>query len=400
MEIFVSRLPVFDADKSACGYELAFRTGFDTYYDSLNTNTAAADFMAFVNFGELSDGKNGYVNYSREMLMRGFPVLLPSETMISGLPADIPVDNALVSACEKLKKHGYTLMINGLTPSLLDNPLLKMAEIATVDFESNESADRLSIIEQLKPSCVQMMAKNIGSQDAFDEAKKWGYSFFLGDFFTKPVPQPDGKIPTTKIGQLRLLAKVSTPRLSYDELVEVIQVDVALTFKLMKFMNSVWFGFRHEIKSIKHALVLLGPAEIRRWVAMATVKTLGEDKPNELMALALTRAKVAEQMAPQMNMADESNELFLLGMFSVIDALADAPMNTILEDLPLSEPIKQALLEQPGKYHDILELIKAYESGKWDLFAELASSTGLEEDAVPAMFRSAVKWANEALAEM
>ena len=244
------------------------------------------------------------------------------------------------------------------------------------------------------------MAKNIDSDEEFEQAQQWGYSFFHGDFFTKPAPSPDGEIAPTKLGHLKLLAEIGRPTLSYDELADVIQADVALTFKLLRFMNSAWFGFSHEIKSIKHALVLLGPAEIRRWVAMATIQSVGADKPNELLLLSLTRAKVAEGLAGDVELTDASTELFLLGMFSVIDALTDTPMPGVLADLPLADPVKQALLKKDGKYRDILELMLAYEAGQWDAFSDIVAKLGLDEQVIPGLFRSGLKWAHEALAEL
>jgi EAL and modified HD-GYP domain-containing signal transduction protein len=165
-------------------------------------------------------------------------------------------------------------------------------------------------------------------------------------------------------------------------------------------MNSAWFGFRSEIRSIRHALILLGPKEIKKWFALIALHHMATDKPHELILRAIARAKIAEGIAPLVGMADHSSELFLLGMFSLIDALVDAPMAEIMAKLPLDQQIKKALLGEDCPFRTVYNMIIAYEKGEWDAFSGHAGKLRLDEKILPGLFTDSLKWANEAFTIM
>ncbi|MFW6062403.1 MAG: EAL and HDOD domain-containing protein [Planctomycetota bacterium] len=401
MEVFAARHPIFDAQQEVYGYELQFRQGFDEYYDQLESDTAAVDFMAFVNFGELVDGKVGLVPFTRNLVMKGFPALLPQESMITGVSAADGGDGPFLTALEKLsRKYGYRLALTGATPQRLANGLVDLLDIVDVDFQQTDESQQQGVIERIRDAKAEALARNLTTAEEFEKALQLGYVYFQGDFFTKPVIKPGKKVSSEKINYVRLLNQVNSRDLSYDQIEEVIKQDVALTYKLLQFMNSAWFGLRYEIHSVKHALVMLGPQEIRRWVSVVAVRNVGDDKPRELLVRSLTRARVAERLGTVAKVPGEASDLFLLGMFSLIDALTDLPMEQVLEDLPLDEQVKAALLGTGGQFAAVFDVITSYESGAWDEFAYAARSLQLEENAVPALFREGVTWANQALAEL
>lgn len=400
MEVFVARHPVFDADKEVHAYELAFRSDFDTYYSALDQDRAAVDFMAFVNFCELANGKRGLVNFTRNLVMRGFPVLLPKESMTTVLPSDTPADAGILNACSKLRTLGYMLAVSDFSPRHADNPLLEFVEIAKVDFDGLSAADIEKACQILRERNIKPLAMNVQTVAQFDKAVEWGFEFFQGEFFSKPIVRPGKDISANKMTYLRLLNEVNRAELSYDEIEALVKQDVAMTYRLLKFMNSAWFGLKYEIHSIKHALVMLGPQEIKRWVSLLAVRKTAEDKPRELLIRSLTRAKAAEQIAPLVGMGEASSELFLLGMFSVIDALVDKPMAEVLDMLPLNDNIKQALTTGRGKYGPMHCGILAYERGDWEAFSAAAQALGIDEDAIPDIFRKSLRWANQALQEI
>jgi len=400
MEVFVARHPIFDEHKDVYGYELGFRSGFVTYYEALEKDKSAVDLMAFVNFGELTDGKKGFVKFPRNLLAMGFPVLFSSDAMTAGVPGTIDGDPQILAQCRELKSCGYTLAITDFRHEYLDSPLLEFADIAEIDFPETPAAQRPELCRQLSERGIRSLARQVETSEEFDQAVSWGYSYFHGPFFTKPVTRPDNEIAAGKLTYLRLLREVNSPALSYDEIADLVEQDVALTYKLLRFMNSAWFGLRFEVRSVKHALVLLGPKEIRRWVALAAVRSTGEDKPYELLVRSLTRAKAAEQIALLTDLKNKAPELFLMGMFSLIDALTDNPMSAVLAELPLKEAVKEILLEDSGPYKAIHDTLTSYEQGDWELFSTSVEGLGIDENALPPLFRASTKWANDALAEM
>ncbi|MCD6304182.1 MAG: HDOD domain-containing protein [Planctomycetes bacterium] len=400
MEVFVARHPVFDSNKEVYGYELEFRRGFDAYYEALESEKESVDLMAFVNFSELTDGKKGFVSFSRGLLLINFPVLFDHRAMIATIPGDMKVDEEILARCAELKQLGYTLAVNDFTEHLLGSPFLEYATYVGVDFATVSPEVRRELCERLAGWNVQAIARNLATYEEFDEAVRSGYKHFHGEFFSKPLARPNKKIAANKLTYLQLVKEVNAPSLSYDDIANLIERDVAMTYRLLRFMNSAWFGLRFEVRSVKHALVLLGPKEIRRWATMVAVRNTGDDKPEELLLRSLTRAKAAEQIAELANMPKEAPEMFLMGMFSVIDALTDKPMEEILEKLPLKDQIKQALVGGTGVYRNVYDTVVAYEQGDWDLFSTSAAALGIEEAGIPKIFRSSMKWAGEALREM
>jgi EAL and modified HD-GYP domain-containing signal transduction protein len=152
-----------------------------------------------------------------------------------------------------------------------------------------------------------------------------------------------------------------------------IKREPSLTFKLFRYLNSAAFGFRMEIHSVNQALSLLGEQEIRKWIAVVAMSVMADGKPGELMTVPLVRGRFCELLAPLAGMADQASDLFLLGLLSVVDAILDQPLDVILEELPVRNDIKEALLEQDVSYRDVLDIATALERADWDKVTALTT---------------------------
>ena len=397
MDVFVARLPVFEGDKVVLGYELVFRSDFQDYYKAAQAHKATVDLMAFVNFNELTDGKRGFVDFSKELLMMEFPLLFSAESMIASLPADMPVDDDVLERVKDLKTRGYTIALSNFTVESLQSPLASLASIVKLETSLLTSQEQKRICAMCKSLGVKVLARGIVLPEQLKVATGLGYDYFQGEFFSKPVVTPSREIGANQLICLRLLQEVNQAELSYDKVAAVIQQDVSMTYRLLKLINSAWAGLRYEVRSVRHALVLLGPIEIKRWASLLAVNQAGQDKPTELLRLSLTRAKFAEQLALLAGMKRQAPELFLVGMFSVLDALIDQPMGQILSEVALGENVKSALLGGTGEYKVVYETMLAYEHAQWPLFADLAATMGIAESAVPDLFRQSLTWANQAM---
>lgn len=406
MELFVAREPVFDRRKNVYAYELFFRAGFHQYFRTLDAvevlraEQTSVDLMDFVRLDELTDGKRGFVQFTRDLLTRAIPRLLPSQILIVGLPADLVPDVEILGVCQRLREAGYMMSMED--SFVLRHPasaVARFADVVRVDFSRTGEEDRRTLRGMLHGETV-LLARGIAENDQLEQARAQGYACFQGDFFHKPVVTPGKKFKESKLAYFRVLREVNRPELSLDELEACIKLDVAMTYKLLRFMNSAWFGLRYAVDSIKHALVLLGPKEVKKWASLLAIGHTGADKPRELLLRSLTRAKVGEQLAPLVAMPGSASELFLMGMFSVIDALMDRPIAELLEDLPLNEEVKATLLGESSRFRVVYDLILAYEEGQWDLFSSYAGSLDLDESVIPELFRNSSKWANNALEVM
>ena len=398
MDVRIARQPIFNERKETYGYELLFCSGFEDYHAAMASQAETEDFVAF---DELTGGKVGLVQFTPELLKTDLPALFPSDTIIVELPGELVVNEETIGLCRKLKESGYSLAMNDVfVVRNRKTDLAKFADIIKVDFPQAVSDQRDAIIRRLIPENGMMLAQNVDSAADFELAVTRGFSLFQGDFFTKPAEAAGKKIEGTKLAYLQILREVNRPNISYDDLEEVIKRDVDMTYRLLRTMNSAWFGLTYQVESVKHALVLLGPAEIKRWFSMLVIRDSGMNKPDELLRRALGRAKMGELLAPMTGLRDTASELFLMGMFSLIDALTDMPLMDVLTDLPISERVKAALLGGPGPFRTVFETIISYEAGDWEWFTSSTTQLGADEKEVSNIFRKAMAWADTALSEV
>ena len=413
MELFVARQPIFDGNQGLYAYELLFRAGLEDYCSAQDADEAvdAADAddaddadeesVDFLKFAELTDGKRGFVHFTRDLLRDEISPILPRDMVIVGVPENIRPDAEVVATCRRLSRSGYTLAMDDLfVLQYRYTDITQFADIIRVDFHRAGTEERKVICDEFGAANVTMMAQNVETAEEFDQAVEMGYSCFHGDFFAKPVHHPGKPINGTKLAYLEVLREVNSPAISYDELESYVRKDVDMTHKLLRFINSTWFGLRHQVDSIKHALVLLGPKEIKKWFSLLIIRRAGMDKPDEVLLRTLSRAKLAEDIAPLAKLSGESGELFLMGMFSLIDVLTDTPIMDVLDGLALNNRVRAALLGESGKFRCILETILSYEKGDWDWFSASAAALAVDEAAIPKLSHNALKWATLALREV
>lgn len=399
MEIYCAREPIFDQTRNVFGYDLRFRTGFQEYYDRLCPE-ATSEPIPFFKFRELTDGRKGFVTASKDLLLNLNTSVFPKGLVALAVPNEIPPEEDVLFACKRLRTAGVPIVKNHVQPKERDNPLLDVLDIARVDYKAVSPEDRQAVCDVLKKKNVKTLATNVDTTEDFEHAASNGFHYFQGEFFLRPMAAPSTEIHANKLTYLQVMNEVFKPSLLYDELAGLIEQDVSMSYKLLKFINSAWFGLKYEIKSIKHALVLLGPQEIKRWLSVAVIRDTGQDKPYELLLRCLSRAKLAELIAEQLSgFSRRASELFLMGLLSPIDALIDQPMNVVLDGLPVSAGIKATLLGKRGGLRDIYDLILAYEQGQWDDFSQIADTLRLDETAMPDMVSAALKWGNNILSE-
>jgi EAL and modified HD-GYP domain-containing signal transduction protein len=194
------------------------------------------------------------------------------------------------------------------------------------------------------------------------------------------------------LAYLELLRAATAPEFDIQELASKIKHEASLTFRLLRYLNSAAFGLRSEIHSVPHALSLLGERELRKWIAVVSVGVLADGKPDELMVVPLVRGRFCELLAPLAGMPGHANDLFLMGLLSVMDAILDQPLESILAELPVRGEIKDALQARTGLYWQLLELAIAHERADWEKVSALVSETGMNEEQVSALYVSAVDW--------
>ena len=236
-----------------------------------------------------------------------------------------------------------------------------------------------------------MARMNPSSQESLDT----GYTYFQGYFFSRPVSMAGKDVPAFKIHLLQILAEISRSDLDFARLADIIQREMSLSYKLLRYINSVFFRRRCQINSIKHALSVLGEIEVKKLLSLIVLASLGRDKPEQLAVLAVIRAKFCESLAPHAGIPQRAQDLFLMGLFSLLDAIVDQPLADILSGMPLADDIKAALLGEDGRLHDLYPYTLAYEKGDWEQVSTHATRLELHEAEIPSPYRQAVEWCQQ-----
>ncbi|MEI6126799.1 MAG: HDOD domain-containing protein [Pseudomonadota bacterium] len=402
MEVFVARQPIFDSSKNVIAYELLFRSSLDNFYDvsldgDKSTSKVITCSLLIIGLDTLTKGKKAYINFTKNLLLRGAPFMIPKELIAVEILETVAPDSVVVKACRELKKAGYMLVLDDFVFAEQYRPLIELADVIKVDFLSPDVENRKRVIRNCDNKKIKFLAEKVETVDVFQEALDLGYTYFQGYFFSKPVIIRGRDIPGSKVNYLRVLHEVNSPGIEFEKLEEIIKRDVSLSYKLLRFINSAFFKFSIKVESIKHALFLLGLKEIKKWASVLALSGMGFDKPQELLMVSLIRARFCETLAEKIGQQSRTSDFFITGLFSVIDALIDRPMQEILVDLPIADDIKQALLGEDNNLHDVFFLAVSYEKGNWEQTHTCARKLRINEAELPDIFFNSVSWANVAL---
>jgi EAL and modified HD-GYP domain-containing signal transduction protein len=304
----------------------------------------------------------------------------------------VPPDREVVEACRRLKQAGYTIALDDFVDSPRWAPLLDLADIIKVDFRITPPAERAALVTRYAGRNFQMLAEKVETQGEYAAAMRMGYSLFQGFFFCRPEMLRHRALPSSKLAYMELLGAATAEEFDIRELARKIKHEASITFRLLRYLNSAAFAFRSEIHSVEHALSLLGARELRKWIAVIAVGVLADGKPDELMTVPLVRGRFCELVAPLAGMTAHANDLFLMGLLSVMDAVLDRPLQEILAELPVRSEIKEALLARTGLYRRVLEIAMAHERADWEQVSVLASRLRISEEKISAIYLSAVDW--------
>ncbi len=397
MEVFLARQPIFDRQQKVYANEQLYRSGFkNNFYDDSDGDHATSAVLthSFLSIGidTLTRGKMAFVNFSRNLLVQELATVFPNESMGVEILEDVAPDAEIVTTCEKLKRLGYTLVLDDFVfkPELA--PLLNLVDIIKVDFVNTEVEQRRSIIQRVDSQRIKFLAKKVETQEDFKQAVEMGYSYFQGYFFAEPDIIAGRDVPAYKLNFLQLLQQVNQPNLDYDQLENILKEEVTLSYKLFRYINSAHFGFPNEIRSIRHALNLIGLCEVKKWLSLIAMSSMGKDKSEELVLSSLFRANFCESLAALVGLEERASELFLMGLFSRLDAFLDQPLSAILSKLPVIEDIKNALLGKRGLWGQVFELAVFYERGDWDrVFVCLSKLKSVEKDLTPLFMETVIR---------
>lgn len=402
MDIFVARQPIFDRRRVVVAYELLFRSGLENVFGQHDPHRATMQIMntTLLGFGldALVGDKPAFLNAPREVLVRQHWAVLPPARTVVELLETVEPDAEVTAACAALKRAGYRLALDDFVFRPEYEALLPFADYIKVDFLITRGAERTAVARRLGRPGTLMLAEKVETHEDFRDGLAAGYELFQGYFFCRPEVMTGKDIPAVKVNLLRLLHEINRPELDFDRLERLIKQEVALSVKLLRYLHSASFGWRHEVASIGHAIRLMGEQATRKWASLVAVTLVGDDKPAELVTTSLVRAQFCEEIGVESGLSGRSSDLFLTGLFSTLDAMLDRPLEQVLEQMSVAPEIREALLGGEGRLGDVLAMAMAYDRGDWERISALAARLGVAEPRLPEAYNRAMEWVGKIFA--
>lgn len=403
---YVARQPIFDKRGKTFGYELLFRASGETSTAEIDDHDYATMSVAtsgFIKSQDISDNsKRVFINFTRSLVSSGSPRALPPLITVIELQKDVTDTVQFIDKVKKLQQEGYRVALDNFTTGNDYAGLVDLADIVKVDVLGKDEDEIVEILEEVPNKKVLKLAYRVDSQHVYESMKQLGFDLFQGYFFARPENLTGRSIKSFQVTKLKILAAIDEPDIETNTLVELVASDPAITYRLLRLLNSVAFGFVTRIESVRHSITLLGMDRIKQWLRMAVLSDLmSTDKPQELFVLSLNRAKLLEELVTVGEITKyKAESLFLFGMLSLLDVMLDIEFKEVLKKLPLPESFQQGYLDPGSEMGRYLELMKELELADIRNLLDLC----MELDIKPQHFADAAvranKWTDSIVSEI
>lgn len=362
----LARQPIFDPKLKTVGYELLFRDEETTTQGSeettRTTSIVLADTLAEFGLETVVGNLPAWVNFPSEYLTEKLPIPIGPKSLVIQVQSDVARNEEALERLRDLKKQSYRIVFDaaGHDPTLID--ILKIASITKIDVHGRAVEDVKSDVARYSKHPTSLLAKRISRMSDFDACQKIGFNLFQGNFICQPEQIKQKRVPTNRLAMMRLMTELYSENPSTERIRNLVQQDVTLSYRLLKWLNSSLFALPHPVESIQHALIMLGMNRLRNLVSLIVLARI-DDKPAEVVTNCLMRARIGERIARSYDVSAET--MFTIGLLSLLDVLIGTPMEQIIETIPLAPELQQAILRREGTCGRLLSGIEAHERGDW-----------------------------------
>ena len=395
-------IPLFDETQSVTAYSL-FTLKNNYLLNPTSVGIAAFDGAGSIpglevlnNIGleTLSDDKEVFVEVNHISIYSDIigQCKVPSSRVVLLLSTRIKPTDDVVKRVAELKSQGFRLAMRKLAVSDFEvyTPILKMLDYVLLNHARIDISKAQIYFGKLFPN-IQLCAVNVNTQEDFDKLKEnGGYKYYEGAFFRVPHVKQDTQIAPLKVNYIELLNVINDVDFDLGDAADVISRDAALVISLLKIANRL--SRNSEITSVKHACAMIGQKELKQWINTAVTEALCADRPNEIIRMVMIRAKFAQELAPLFDFAMEADELFLMGLFSMLDIMLEKPMEEALDMVVVAKEIRESLLTGNGKYSMVMEFLKAYENADWTEISRVMLLRNISDKQVEDKYVESLKW--------
>ncbi|MCF2949524.1 EAL domain-containing protein [Paraglaciecola aquimarina] len=398
MFAFIARQPILDLEKDVFAYELFFRDGKNNCFPMVErdeaTNKLIAQKYRTLQLDDISCSKKSFINFETDALKDGLNASLDPENVVVELAAEENKMELLLDVCKQVKNLGYKLALENCRVESKWQSVLPYVDMVKVNTDKCNYENLSRNIQQFLDADVKLIAEKVETHEDFNICRDVGFDYFQGYFFSKPESVSQQNLPTSKLTLVELMGASSSATFDVENINRVIEHDVGLSYMLLRFINNPTINKRYKITSLRHALNYMGEVEIKKFIALLALTNLSDDKPLELLHLSLVRAKFCDLVGIEKNIGSNPPTAFLVGLFSMLDALLDKEMNSLVDKLPLVDEVKVALCGGQNELSVYLMLVQAFESGNWLKVIRIAKLLEIDQKQLHSMFNEAILWGN------
>jgi EAL and modified HD-GYP domain-containing signal transduction protein len=366
---FIGRQPVLDRDAQLIGYELLYRANAEATEARFDDDDRAslvviASLLQDLGADRVLGGKIGFINVGSGALGPDSPIgLLDPKSTVLEFDAPSTADDLTLARLAGLRREGYGIAVTVDSPGVLDLPAFRLATHAKVDVLRIPAVQLPHVVALLRsvPGRRVLVAEKVETREQATECMALGFDCLQGFFFARPETLTSRRLEPSRAAVLQAI-KLLLRNADVSEVDRALKADVALSVKLLRYMNSAGMGLTTRIESLRHAIALLGYAKLARWLTLLLASSQSRDPTAPLLArTAITRGRMIELLGEGRFEPAQADYLFIAGTFSLLPAMLMVPMSEALKELDLPEPVTQSLLDRSGPYAPYLKLVEACE---------------------------------------
>lgn len=395
--VYIARQPIFDQKMKLFGYELLYRKSENNFFEGTDDEQATAavlDNLFFIGFQELTEGTRGFINFSEKMLLDEVPAMLPKDHVVIEILENVQFNDAVLNSCRKYKETGYMLALDDFdfTQDNRNNTsLFELVDIIKVEKARCMTTRQINYIKNFKKDII-FLVERIETREEYKKFIEMGYTLFQGFFFSKPIMFGAKDIATLDMNLILILNELYKSEPDYKCISSIIERDLGLSYKLLRIVNSAYYSIRYQVKSIQQAMTHLGTQELYRWVHVMLIKGVQNKDNAELVRTSIIRGKMLALLANKAHMQKAESNYFITGIFSSIDVILNQDMAAIINGLPLTSDVKEALLGNDNYLRKALNAVLGFERAQWNLIDQLAVDLGFEKGDIASAYLEAIRW--------
>ncbi|MDO4710783.1 MAG: EAL domain-containing protein [Peptostreptococcaceae bacterium] len=400
MDVYLARQPIYDATRKLSAYELLYRADENNRFAAgvdgdEATSILVSDAITIFGINNITNGNLAYINFTKKLIMDDFAMLLSPEEVVIEILEDTIIDDQIIEKLAELKNKNYTIALDDYTGDPQYDSIMNYVDIIKVDFSEITQEKAVEIAKTYSEKGKLMLAEKIETEEEFLIAIQSGYKLFQGYYFSKPNMMKKSSVKLDASGYATIIAELGRFEPDFQSLSGAIRTNPNLTYKLFQYVNTLKFSQKQKVTSIQMALVTMGLNEVRRWILLIMAREFCKDKQDELVKTSFVRGVFAEKLAQRRpSLSGRSHEAFLMGIFSMMDAIAGQSLEDILKQIPLDDDIKSALGGYDNEFGELLEFVENYERANWDKIYKELRKYNLDRESTLRLYLECVVYAD------